>query len=128
MWDPCDVQKQWDLQGEATDWFNFSGRQYSTHPSDKILLALESLEFLKDSSVHFTVEQAIEVVRICFPTKVKNINDNHSSYGLKHLLERISSRFLKGDSWKYCSNSTMKEAFCAAGFHSFPSVSWMMSS
>lgn len=120
MWDEADLKKRWDLEREASDWFNFSGRQYSTHPSDKVLLALESLDFLKDTSAHFTAEQAMEVVRICFPTPVKTINEQHSSYGLKHLMERISQKFIKGDSSRYCGNSTMKDAFKAAGFRSVP--------
>jgi|GEM_PF-1843098 len=120
MWDEANLQNRRDLEGEASDWFNFSGRQYSTHLSDKILLALESLDFLKDRSAHFTVEQAMEVVKICFPTPVKTINERHSSYGLKHLMERISERFIKEDFYRYCSNSTMKEAFKTAGFRSVP--------
>jgi hypothetical protein len=119
-WDNAETITRWAIQEEMRKWFYFSGRQYSQHPKDKILVQLAACEFIKDYHTNYSVEQAAEIVSICFPTKTKTINDHHSSYGLKHLLERISSIFISINmNRKYCSNDTMKAAF---DYHGFKSV------
>ena len=115
-WDNAGLEERWQIEGEIRKWFHFSGRQYSQHPKDKLLVQLSSLEFIKDYEMSYTVEQATDVIRICFPTKTKGINDKHSSYGLKHLLEHISELFTPDITKKYCSNDTMKAAFESEGF------------
>ena len=116
-WDSATFSERYTIQEEISKWFNFSGRQYSAHPKDRILSQLSGLEFLSDNSIPFTVDQAVEVVKICFPTKTKTINQHHTSYGLKHLMERISDLYTKPYN-KYCSNDTMKAAFELLGFNS----------
>lgn len=86
-----------------------------TYQSKEVLrLRIEQFSFM-ENQIPFTVEEARQLIRIAFPNKLKTINKNHSSYGLKHLLERISRRFGQG---KYCSNDTLKEAFLLEGFKS----------
>jgi hypothetical protein len=78
---------------------------------------LKPLPYMNDSySPHFTVDQAREVIRIVFPTRTKNINTNHSSYGIKHLFERLTSYIGGEGRHKYCSNQTIKEAMRLEGF------------
>lgn len=107
---------RWKIEEEIRTWFRYCGRKYSTHPQDVLLSKLSELQFLKEYQTPYTVEQATIVVKICFPTELKNINHSHSSYGLKHLLERISEMFTSDYNRKYCSNDTMKAAFEKAGF------------
>ncbi len=115
-WGESSFSERYGVYDDLRTWFNFSGRQSSAHPKDRLHTQLASFDFLKDSSNNFTVEQAIAVIDVCFPTKNKNINENHSSYGLKHLMERISEMYTEGDNRKYCSNDTTKEAFEKQGF------------
>ncbi|MDB5012824.1 MAG: hypothetical protein JWQ25_1026 [Daejeonella sp.] len=118
MWDedyePFD-SKVLEVQQEIYIWFDHSGRSISIHPHDNIIWEISRLEFLKDNRVEFTVEQAREIVRILFSTKPKGIYKTSSSYGFKHLMERISGFINKGNR-KYCSNDTMIEAFKMEGF------------
>lgn len=118
MWDDTygsfDPEVQ-EIKEEIFNWFEYSGRSMSIHPNDKIVWAITRLEYLKENQVDFTVDQAREVVRILFPTVSKTIYKANSSYGFKHLLERISGSINKGNR-KYCSNDTMIEAFKLEGF------------
>lgn len=78
---------------------------------------LKPLKFLEDRySPHWTVDQARQVIRIVFQKKSRYINIRHSSYGIKHLLERLSSNFGTIPGYKYCSNQTVKEAMRLEGF------------
>ena len=87
----------------------------SIHPLDQILYAISRLAFLKENHTEFDVEQVRELVRILFPTKTKTIYKTSSSYGFKHLMERVSRSINKGEP-KYCSNDIMIEAFRLEGF------------
>src|SRR5665213_802472 len=58
-WDNASFTERHSIQEELRKWFNFSGRQYSNHPKDKLLFQLSSLDFLGDSHNHYTVEQAV---------------------------------------------------------------------
>jgi len=116
-WDNAGLEERWKVEEEIRKWFHFSGRQYSSHPKDRLLVQLSLLDFLKEYEIAYSIEEAIDVIRICFPTKTKTINDKHSSYGLKHLLEHISELHTPKNTKKYCSNDTMKAAFEAEGFN-----------
>lgn len=118
MWDenygPFDPLVQ-EIKEELFTWFDNSGRSMSIHPHDKIVWEISRLAYLKENRVDYNVEQAREIVRILFPGKTKGMYTASSSYGFKHLLERISGSLNKGNR-KYCSNDTMKEAFALEGF------------
>jgi len=103
---------------DINDWWRYSGIHDSPDPRDKVISGLSKLDFLKDATTHYTVEQAQEVIKIIFPSRAKSINTTKTSYGLKHDLERLSGMFLSGDRRKYCSNDTLKEAMKNEGFHS----------
>ena len=115
-WDETDMQTRFDTENDLIKWYNFSGRKNSSHPKDILLAQLSELSFLKEYQNEYTIDEAVQIINICFPTKVKAINQSHSSYGLKHLLERISEKYTPGYNRKYCSNDTMKSAFEIAGF------------
>lgn len=104
-----------EVQQELFTWFDNSGRAMSIHPLDQIVYAISRLSFLKEHQVDFNVEQVRELVRILFPSKPKGTYKVSSSYGFKHLMERISRSINKGKS-KYCSNDTMIDAFKLEGF------------
>lgn len=118
IWDedfgPFDPEVK-EVEAELFQWFENSGRQLSIHPDDKIVWEITRLSYLKENREDFTVEQAREIVRILFPSKLKGIYTSSSSYGFKHMLERISGSVNKGNR-KYCSNDTMKKAFELEGF------------
>lgn len=107
-----------EVQKEIITWFNESGRIHSVDPDDKLICGLTQLEFLKNTREHFTVEQAQAVIRVIFPTKARNIYHSSSSYGLKHLFERISRFNDRHRAWKYCSNYTLIKAMELEGFRS----------
>lgn len=111
---PFDREIQ-EIKEEIFDWFEHSGRSLSIHPHDKIVWEISHLGYLKENRVDFTVDQAREVIRILFPTMSKTLYKTSSSYGFKHLLERISGSINKRNR-KYCSNVTMIEAFGLEGF------------
>lgn len=108
-------QEVLDVQQELFKWFDNSGRSMSIHPLDQILYAVSRLTFLKESQTEFEVEQVRELVRILFPTKTKTTYNTSSSYGFKHLMERISRSINKGKP-KFCDNETIIEAFRLEGF------------
>jgi len=108
----------WNTMKEITEWFKHSGRFQSNNEDDQLIVSVSKLKFLLDLKNHFTTEEARELIKILFPTKSKTIHRNHSSYGLKHLFESVSS-YLHGDrngSSKYCSNNTIIEAFKLEGY------------
>jgi hypothetical protein len=113
--DPMDA---WEIQKQIPMWFNEAGRQQSIHEDDKLICGLSRLEFLKNGREHFTVDEARQVLSILFPVKAKNIYYGSSSYGLKHLLEHVSSSFTSKMTYKYCSNDTIIKAFELEGFRS----------
>jgi hypothetical protein len=72
-WEDADNSVRDEVFQELRKWYNFSGRKQSSHPKDQILVQLEALEFLKNSE-NFTVEQAAEIIKICFPSKATTVN------------------------------------------------------
>lgn len=108
----------WEIQKGIPMWFNESGRYQSIHEDDKLICGLSRLEFLKENSGHYTVEEARQVLQVLFPVKATTIYHGSSSYGLKHLLEHISGAFGIRHNYKYCGNDTMIKAFEQEGFRS----------
>jgi len=106
----------WEIQKEIPMWFNESGRYQSIHEDDKLICGLSRLEFLKNNSEDYTVDEARQVLRVLFSVKAKTIYHGSSSYGLKHLLEHISSAFGKRHIYKYCGNDIIIKAFELEGF------------
>lgn len=101
---------------EIPQWFKHSGRLQSNYKEDQIILAVKNLPFLLDNKNHFTVDEARQLIRLLFPTKSRTIYKRSSSYGLKHLFERVSRYAIFNGNNKYCSNDTAIEAFELEGY------------
>lgn len=112
------IMDVYKIMGEIPEWFRHSGIHQSSNPEDQIIVAVLKLDFLADYETHLTVDQARELIKILFPTKAKSIYEQSSSYGLKHLFEKVSRRVIaRGHSAnKYCSNDVAIEAFEKEGF------------
>lgn len=117
VWDEVDsIQEVKKIQQLIPRWFNESGRYQSNHPDDKIICGLSKLGFFEDKAEDFSVEDARKIIKVLFPVKAKVVLQTSSSYGLKHLLERVSSYCGAGKRRKYCSNDTIIAAFELEGF------------
>ncbi|MHB8207478.1 hypothetical protein [Mucilaginibacter sp.] len=112
-----DSAEVYEAMKEIPQWFKHSGRFQSNHEDDLLLVEIEKLDFLLDYETHLTVDQARKLIRLLFPTKSKSIYELSSSYGLKHLFEKVSRRIIgRHGASKYCGNDTAIEAFEKEGF------------
>ena len=108
-WEDVDYSVRDEVFQELRKWYNFSGRKQSSHPKDKILVNLETLDFLKNSE-NFTVEQVAQVIKICFPSKATTINKGRDINRIRNLMVNFANRS------KYCSEETARSAFELCGF------------
>lgn len=90
----------------------------SSQQADRILKISDEVKKidLGGNKIEFNVDQVRTIIRLAFPSKRKSINRSHSSYGLKHVFERVSEHIFQAEGYKYCSNDTAIEAFKAEGF------------
>jgi len=80
----------------------------------ELLTELKRFQFLKDCKEPFTVSEIQELIEVVFKRRLETINYLHTSYGIKHLLERVSHVVCGG--YKYCSEGSLQEAFKLSGF------------
>lgn len=91
--------------------------------SKSILLRLADMPFFSERG-NFTVEQVREIIRVVLPTKTRTLNTSHTSYGIKHTIERISSYMTGKEFSKYCSNDVLKQAMHEEGFRHDEGLNW----
>lgn len=78
--------------------------------------SLQKLQIDFQDINHFTVDEAVKVIEVAFPTKLAGMYRGSTSYGFKHKLENLSTIFNPQKLYKYCSNNVVIEAMQRAGF------------
>lgn len=93
-----------------------------TLEAQRLKSALSKVDISYDHRTEFTVEEVEKVIAVLFPKRSEKLYRKATSYGFKHVMERISELFNDSGIPKYCNNRTFISAMQNAGFRAEPEI------